>query len=565
MKLISTFFLFIAFFVSPQIFGENKTFNRERTYDVQHYLMRLNFDRSKKIVYGDATIDLKPLTRDFSILELDAEGLNFEFIRSEKSGKNLEFTNTKGKLRIVLDRAYDAEETVSIRLKYSVTKPKKGIYFVDARKKNGKIERAAQVWTQGESEETHHWLPSFDFPDDKATTEQLITVENGETAIGNGELLTTIDHPNGTKTFHYKMPVPHSLYLTSFVIGKYEKISDKYKDVTLGYYVYPGQQTLVPKAYGKTKDMFHVFEELTGVDYPYNKYDQTIVANFQFGGMENITATTMADSEISLAKIPFMQGAVEDLVAHELAHSWFGNLVTCRNWAELWLNEGFATFMEAAFREQMYGRKDYLRKIESDVDQYLVYAAINENKEHGLFNRTADPQNDSTMFTEVTYNKGSAVIHTLRAEIGEEAFWKGVNLYLTRHRFANVETSDMQKIFEETSGKNLDWFFKQWVYGNKYPDLDIKQVYDRNSGELVLTVTQTQTGNEITPEVFKLALDVEVTMPKSKKTDRIEIDQREQVFRIAVDEKPSLVAFDKGYKIPLKDINLSKLSITPTR
>ena len=128
-----------------------------------------------------------------------------------------------------------------------------------------------------------------------------------------------------------------------------------------------------PQAYGKTKDMMRIFEGLTGIDFPYNKYDQTMVANFNFGGMENITATTMADSEIMLAKFPFARGLVEDLVSHELAHSWFGNLVTCRNWAELWLNESFATYMEAAYREKMYGRAAYLSKIQDDADQYFVY------------------------------------------------------------------------------------------------------------------------------------------------------------------------------------------------
>ncbi len=561
MKFVLSFLFFLAFFVSPQSSGENKSFNRERTFDVQHYIVRLNFDRVKKIVYGDSTIQLKPLNKNFTTLELDAEGLVFENIRSESSGKVLTFAQAKGKIKIALDKSYNPNELISVRFKYSITNPKKGIYFVNAVKKRGKIVRASQIWTQGESEETRYWIPSFDFPDDKATTEQFITVRKSETVIANGELLEKIANTDGTNTFHYKMPIPHSLYLTSFIVGTYEKVTDKYKDIPLGFYVYPGQKALVPKAYGKTKDMFRIFEELTGIDYPFNKYDQTIVSNFQFGGMENITATTMADSEIMLANFPFLQGAIEDLVSHELAHSWFGNLVTCRNWAELWLNESFATYMEAAFREKMYGRKNYLTKIEEDASEYFVYVSSNGDNEHGLFNRSADAKNDDTIFTPITYQKGSAVIHTLREEIGDEAFWTGLNLYLTRHKFTNVETKELQNALEETSGKNLDWFFKQWIYGNKFPVLKITQTYSPKTKELTLKVLQTQIGNELTPQAFIIPLDVEISMSKTKKNEKILVNDREQVFKIRVDEKPFKVTFDKDYKIPLKDINLSKLTL----
>ena len=280
-------------------------------------------------------------------------------------------------------------------------------------------------------------------------------------------------------------------------------------------------------------------------------------SDFTFGGMENITATTMSDVEIYYNN----KNDVEDLVSHELAHSWFGNLVTCRNWAELWLNESFATFMEAAYREKMYGRTDYMRKIQADADQYFAYTAVNETKRHGLFNRKADAKNDDTMFTPITYQKGSVIVHTLREEIGDKAFWKGINIYLKRHKFANVETKDLQNALEEASGKNLDWFFKQWIYGNSYPNLKINQSYSPKTKELILKVTQTQTGNEYTSKAFRLPMDVQITMSKSRKTTNILIDKREQVIKIPTDEKPFNVVFDQLNKIPLKSVSLSKLTI----
>ena len=220
--------------------------------------------------------------------------------------------------------------------------------------------------------------------------------------------------------------------------------------------------------------MMRIFEDLTKINYPFNKYDQTIVAQYdEFAAMENITATTLSDREVFFADFDFGKSGVEDIVAHELAHSWFGNLVTCRNWAELWLNEGFATFMEAAYREKMYGREQYIAKIRDDVE---IHFAENKPKRlrHGLFNQLARP--DDSIFDTTTYQKGGVVIHTLREEIGDKAFWKGVNIYLERHKFENVETSDLQKAMEEASKQKLNWFFSQWVYGGGNPQIEVKQI-----------------------------------------------------------------------------------------
>jgi aminopeptidase N len=341
-----SFFLFFCSVFVSTAFAQNTS--RLKEYDIQHYIIRSKFDRVSKTYLGDTSVIFKPAKDGLKVLNLDSAGMKFDSVTlGDADGKRLPYKQTDNKIAVSLDKAYSANDTVTVRLKYS-SQPKKGVYFVDAEKDDGKIVRPAQVWTQCEAEEARYWFPSYDSPDDKATTEQFITVAKGETAIANGELLETVENSDGTKTFHYKMPVQHSTYLTSMIVGTYVKFEEKYKNIPLTYYVYPGTESVVPKAYGKTAEMMRVFEELTGVAFPYNKYDQTIVANFNFGGMENITATTMADSEILAANYDFGRETVMDLVSHELAHSWFGDLVTTKNWSNLWLNEGFATFMEAA-------------------------------------------------------------------------------------------------------------------------------------------------------------------------------------------------------------------------
>ncbi len=376
------------------------------------------------MVFGDTTVELKPLAAGFTTAELDAVDMKFDSV-TLAGGADLKYRTANGKVLVTLDRPYSPDDTISIRFKYSAT-PKKGVYFVDELSLPGQDVQPPQIWSQGESEEARYWFPSFDFPSDKATSEEFITAESGETVIGNGELLGQADNGNGTVTWHYKMPIPYSTYLTSFVIGKYVKVADSHGEVPLGFYVYPGKESIARVAFGRTKDMIQAFEELTGVKFPYNKYDQTIVRGFQFGGMENITATTLADTEVFFAATDFGQATVQDLVSHELAHSWFGDMVTCKNWSELWLNEGFATFMEAAAREKLYGRDSYIRKVQSDADQALADDEITKRR-HGLVNVLAKP--DDSLFDTTTYQKGGAVLHTLRETVGDEAFWKAVNIY----------------------------------------------------------------------------------------------------------------------------------------
>lgn len=532
-------------------------FNRKQTYDVQHYVIRVSFDAEKRVVNGDVSIRFKPLENGLRVADFDAVDLDIHSVELQPIGKQL-VSQTKGEsVSVELDRPYAASEVIELRFQYS-SKPKKGVYFVDEKRENGKVVHPAQIWTQGEPDEARHWFPLFDFPSDKATTEQLITVPKPQVVVGNGELLSSKDNADGTVTFHYKMDVPFSAYLISFVVGTYSKIEDRYGDVPLGYYVYPGREAIVPLAYGKTKEMMRIFEDLTGIAFPYNKYDQTIVANFEFGGMENITATTMADSEIAYANFDFLRGGVEDLVAHELAHSWFGNLVTCRNWAELWLNEGFATYMEAAVREKMYGRKDYMRKILLDAEIFKVDDALGK-KRFGLFNQEAG--NVAALFDRpaITYNKGGAVLHQLREQVGDAAFWKAVNSYLIRNRLGNVETKDLLSEMELASGQELDWFFDQWVYGIGYPKLTVRPVYNARSKTLKLTVAQTQPPGKLTPAAYRMPLQVDVRTASGGVTKKVEITKRTEVFSIPVRSKPTEIKLDPAEKIPLKSVKITPI------
>jgi len=271
--------------------------------------------------------------------------------------------------------------------------------------------------------------------------------------------------------------------------------------------------------------------------------------------MENITATTMSDRDIFSAAIEIMKPGVHDIVSHELAHSWFGNLVTCRNWAELWLNEGFATFMEAAYREKAYGRRNYMLKINGDAMEFMVDDTIND-KRNGLFNLNAG--NVASLFDRpaTTYDKGGVVLHMLREEIGNDAFWRAVNLYLTRNRFGTVESTDLKAVMEEASGKNLDWFFNQWVYMAGHPKLDVTHTWNQATKTLRMTVTQVQKVDKITPAAFRLPMAVEFTTPDGKKTEPLEVAKRTGTFTFKLPAKPTLIKIDPEEKVPLKSVKM---------
>ena len=529
----------------------SSVFDRPRSYDVQHYTLRVKFDREKKLVYGDTTVTLTPLSGELKQVDLDAVGLSFTLVKLNDLATPPLYKTTAEKVNVTLDHAYKPGETINLRFVYT-TKPKKGIYFIGPEVEDGKEVRSAQIWTQGEPEEARHWFPSFDFPSDKATTEEYISAQKDETVIANGQLVDKVDEADGTVTHHFKMDIPHSTYLVSFVIGKYGRASDESRGIPLGFFVYPGKEAIVKAAFGDTGKMLAAYEDLTGVKFPYNKYDQTIVSGFdQFSGMENVTATTLADRDVFFANFEFGKATVEDLVSHELAHSWFGDLVTCANWSELWLNEGFATFMEAASREKLFGRDSYLRKLSADVIEFQADDAVNKRR-HALVNQNAKPDND--LFDVTTYQKGGAVVHMLREEVGDQTFWKAINTYLNRFKYGNVRSSDLQKAMEETSGKNLDWFFRQWVYSSGYPKLNFSHAYNPAGKTLTVTLAQTQSEAAGTPAAFRLPMDIEIDTDAGQTTEHIILEKRTDKFTFKVSGAPKGVKLDPRQAIILKSV-----------
>lgn len=527
----------------PQLEG-TKHERPPRTYDVLNYTIHTRFDVPNRTVIGDETVTLKPLASGFNSFALDASDMKIEAVTLGDSNITLQWTQPPDKLAITLDRAYEPSDAINVRIQYRAT-PEKGIYFIPQMRGLG-VTKPAQIWSQGEPEENHYWFPCYDFPDDKATSEQYVTTPADEIAIANGALLETTNNPDGTHTFHWKMDQPHSSYLISLVVGNYAKLTDAYKNIPVEYYTYRGTEETARRAFGKTPEMMRVFSEKLNYEFPYNKYAQTIVANFIFGGMENITATTHADTEIlNGGATSETRLTTENLVSHELAHSWFGDLVTCKDWSQAWLNEGFATFMEAAFREHEAGHDAYLAELRSDTFLYLLEDRWKYRRPI-VYDRYRQPVD---LFDATLYKKGALILHMLRETVGDEMFWKALHNYLVANQYKVVETADLERAFEETTGKKLDWFFDQWIYKAGYPELRVRSVYNPQTRTLTLTVEQTQTPDAATPAVFRLPVEIELATAQGKRTEKIEITERQQRFTFKLDGKPLMIRFDKGERI----------------
>jgi aminopeptidase N len=516
---------------------------RSHDYDVQHYRIKLAFDWGTKSVTGETTITLKPLAGDFREIEIDAGEMSIKSV-TLAGGAPLKFDyRDNEKLFVSLDRAYAPANTIAITIGYSAT-PKKGLTFILPTESDPS--RPRQIWSQGEARTNHYWFPCYDYPNDKATSELIATVEDNYRVVSNGVLVSSTPEPKKKmKTWHWRMAQPFSSYLVSIIVGEYAEVAGQFKGKPVISYVYPDQVENGRLSLGKLPQMVAFFSEKFGYDYPYPKYVQTMVRDFG-GAMENITATTMTDNAVH-DKRAHIDVSSDDIQSHELAHQWFGDLLTCRDWGEIWLNESFATLMAAVWDEHDKGRDDYLYDMYNNQQSYYQ-AWFAGNRRPIVTKRYEDPDE---LFDVYPYPRGGAVLNMLRFVLGEEQFWKAIRHYVKKYEWQNVETPQLNIAIEEATGQNLGWFFDEWVYKMGHPEFEIASTYDDAKKTLQLTVKQTQKNDDKrpwfqSPDFFTTPVDIAVTTAAGEKTHRVLIDQPEEQFTFEVDSKPLIVNFDRG-------------------
>jgi aminopeptidase N len=526
---------------------------RSHDYDVRHYRINISFDWKQKMVAGETTVTLRPFLNNFREIELDAGEMIIKSV-TLAGGKPVEYKyDGKEKLRVLLDRPYQAGQDVSVNVVYSA-RPRRGLTFIMPTESDPS--RPYQIWSQGEAETNHYWFPCYDYPNDRATSETIVTVEDKYQVISNGALLSVKRDPaKKTATYHWKMDQPFSSYLVSVIVGDFAEIKQVYAGIPIISYVPKDKVEDARLSLGKIDEMVRFFSEKTGVKYPFAKYAQTTVRDFP-GGMENISATTLGDAFI-WDKRSLLDQSSDGLLAHELAHQWFGDLLTCRDWSEIWLNEGFATYFAHLYTEHDKGRDEMLYSVLGDQRQYFQ-AWAQGNRRPIVSNRYSDPD---SVFDTYAYPRGGAVLNMLRFVLGDEAWWKAINHYLKANTLKNVETAQLKIAIEEATGQNLGWFFDQWVLKMGHPEFEVSYAYDEAAKTVKLKVKQTQKAMEKTvhpvADIFRMPVEIGITTASGERIERVWVDRAEQEFTFRVDAKPLIVNFDRG-NILIKTLKFEK-------
>jgi len=469
---------------------------RVRRYDLQHQSTTVRFDWARHAVEGTTTLQIAGLTgaSPLSNVAIDAGDMTIKRVASGAQALKHDYDGSS--LVVHLSSPLRAGARTSITIVYEGVNRTKGAYF-----KPRHI-----VWTQGEAEDTRYWVPTYDSPNDKTTWEFFVWSAKGERALSNGRLAGSRTVGDSIE-WHWVQDKPASTYLMTAFVGNYTVVQDKpWRSATIGYWTYPDSVAAARRGFGRTPAAVDLFSRKTGVPYPWPKYDQIVIPEFQFGGMENVTATAQNDTAILIPAWAMPEENPDDLMSHELGHQWYGDLLTIRRWADAWLNEGFATFMEQIFREEDKGVDEgAIHRFESheesiQADRRARRPIVYDRWVNGPF---------ELFFSGHIYPKGATILQMLRHQLGDAAFWKAMNHYTTANAYGNVTTADLQKAFEESTGRDFKAFFDQWVYGAGFPVFQVSSRYDRATRKLVINATEVQPRDSLTG-YFDVDSDVEV-------------------------------------------------------
>ncbi len=522
---------------------------RERPFDQLHLRLEVTaFSFTGHTLSAVATHRLVPVRPDTRALLFDGDHLRVRSARLLKVNRTttdqplaVTAVADSTQLSLALDRAYGPGDTLTVAIDYSVASPKKGLYWVLPDSANPA--RPTMIWSQGESEEAHHWFPCYDYTNDKLTHEVIVTTPAGYRAFGNGVQTTNRPNADGSTTTAWSQTQPNPIYLLAMVIGPQLSVTSAWqrpdgKQIPLAFHYLPGQRAEdARRANARTPAMMTLYSRLTGVPYAWPKYDQILIKDFPFGGMENTSLTTMEENLVQSPRA-FYDNNKYDLVAHELAHQWFGDLVTCRRWSDLWLNEGFATFMEMVYYEGFESADDALTHRLADRVSFLAEAKRRYNRPI-VSDRYSEPD---AMFDRTTYQKGGQVLFMLRSQLGESAFWKAMHLYLTRHAFGNAVTADLIAAIRESTGRDEQRFFDEWVYAPGYPAFRLTQSFD--AGVFRLRVEQTQDTTGGVPAVFNVPIRLKLGTLNGPLWQAIKIERRDSTYTFRLPTTPSYVSFD---------------------
>ena len=528
-----------AFLTAPDS-SDYRKYAPSRQINILHVALDVTPDFTNRTVAGKTTITFKPIAKPLEELSLDAVDLAVSSVTSSEA--ILDYQVTDEKIIVTFAQPVPADKEAWVTIEHRA-EPKEGMYFRTP--EMGYKAGDTHLFTQGEPVEARHWYPCLDSPNEKFTSEITCRVPAGMTVLSNGRLVSEEkDHATGLVAVKWLQDKPHANYLLSLVAGCFKKVEDRHRNVPLAFYTPPSEIDEATNSFCDTKDIMAFYEDEIGMPFPWAKYYQVAVNDFVAGGMENTTLTTLTDNTLFTTNTENIRSS-QSLVAHEMAHQWFGDLVTCKDWSHIWLNEGFATWYALLYDEHRNGRDSMLYGLYRDAQQILSMT----NSSRPIVDRKYD--NPMELFSVFAYQKGSWVLHMLRAQLGKDLYRRCIRTYLERHRFGSVVTEDLNAVIEELSGRSYDQFFDQWVYHGGCPDLDASYSWDARSKLAKVSVRQTQRIGDDT-FLFNFPLSIRFKTRSTTVDKPIIVKEKSEDFYFALDEAPAAVRIDPEYAVLAK-------------
>lgn len=519
-----------------------------RLSDIIHTNLSVRFDWQRQHMHGTAEITAKPYFRATNELILDAKGFDIHSVNMGE--KTLNYIYKDDKLIIQLDKVYFRTDSYTISIDYTA-KPNeleteggvaitdaKGLYFINPL---GEEDKPQQIWTQGETEFSSCWFPTIDKPNERMTQNIAITVQNKYTTLSNGLLVKSEQNKDGTRTDYWEQSLGHTPYLAMMAVGDFNITTDKWRGIDVEYYLEDDFHKHARGIFGRTPEMIEHYSEILGVDYPWEKYAQVVVRDFVSGAMENTTAVIHGEF-VQMDEREMLDRHEEDIIAHELIHHWFGDLVTCENWANLPLNEAFATYGEYIWREKGFGRMAADKHLDADLKSYFREA---RSKQVDMIRFDYTDKDD--MFDSHSYAKGGRVLHMLRYYLGDEAFYLGLQKYLKDNAFSTVEIHQLRLAMEEVCGEDLNWFFNQWFLNSGHPVLAFSYEYEDSTNTQWVYIEQLQ--NLETTPLYRLNMDVTLYFEDSVVAYNINVEDGFEALAFTAKSAPTNVVVDSEHTL----------------
>jgi aminopeptidase N len=507
---------------------------RSRTCDFIHYRVSLTFDLDAKVFWGENRITLTPVADGVDRCELDAEEIVIETALDE-TGRELSFERSETGVVIALPRRLSYGDTLDLTVVYRGENPQEGFFFDDENDDHPQM-----VSTDSWPDEAHHWIPCYDYPNDKVTHELIVTVPEGNRVLSNGRLVgITENEAAGTVTWHWSQDLPHATYLFMLAIGPFTVIEDSLGDLPVNYWVYPEDADDARWIFAKTPRMIAFFSELFDYPYPWAKYDQVTTPHVG-GGAEATSATILGDGVIHDRRAE-QDFSWERVIAHEVAHQWWGDLITLREWSHTWLNESFGTYSDYLWTHHESGEDEGAWALLGKKNQYLREARTRYVRPI-VFNRYERPHDN---FDSHTYPKGACILHQLRYILGDELFFRTLSTFLHRHAFEPVDTHDFMKTVKEVTGRDMDWFFEQFIFSPGHPVFEVSSDWDAAAGEIRLHVAQVQDRDHGVP-IYRVPVQIGIVTASGKRVETVWLAQERDSFVFHSREEPLLVRFDEG-------------------